>query len=91
MGVIFSEHIVEFEMGTLDLDEKVSISNIILRVSYENAKCIVDSYLKYQYPVVVDYVVLCSLFENAMRAKENVNETMKRIAVLWKIYQQQSV
>ena len=90
-GVTFSEVLVEFPPGTLEPEEIVLIPKSITRLSYEHARLVVNAFLQYQFPAIVDYIGVCSLFENAMRRRENVNDTMKRIAVLWKIYQSQSV
>lgn len=63
----------------------------LLRSSSAHAQNLVACYLKYQYPPMVDNINLHSYFMNVEKNGRISNSQASQVALVWKIYEVQSM
>lgn len=63
----------------------------LLRSSSARVQSLVACYLKYQYPPMVDNINLHSFFMNVEKNGQISNVQASQVALLWKVYEVQSM
>ena len=87
MGVVYSIDSVIERCGDIAGDK----NNELLRSSSARVHHLVACYLKYQYPPMVDNINLHSYFMNVEKTTQLDGHQAIQMAMLWKVYEVQSM
>lgn len=87
MGVVYSVDSVISRCGDISGDNNEEL----LRSSSARVNNLVACYLKFQYPPMVDNINLHSYFMNVEKTAQLNTNQGSQVAILWKVYEVQSM